>query len=122
MNFIDFIHVAFLLYPFSILILPNYLLFGYQYIFLIRMLTPLHWTFLNDQCIMSKISNNKKIEKNKITSYYFSEQYLWWLYDPMCKLLNYKKTDLSYSKVINIHLGCNLIIMWYYTFFVYLYL
>ena len=122
MNFIDFIHVTFLLYPFSILILPNFLLFGFQYIFLIQMLTPLHWIFLNDQCILSKISNNKKLEKHKETSCHFSETYLWWLYDPMCKILNYKKTDLNYSKVINIHLACNLIIMWYYTFFVYIYL
>ena len=86
------------------------------------MLTPLHWIFLDNKCILSNLSNNlKKKKKNKLTSCHFSDQYLWWLYDPMCKLLKYEKNDLSYSKVINIHLGCNLIIMWYYTFFVYLY-
>ena len=122
MNFIDYLHVAFLLYPISLLFLPNYLLFGYQFIFLIQMLTPLHWIFLNDQCILSKISNNKNLKENKVTNCHFSEQYLWWLYDPMCKILKYEKTDLSYSKVINIHLACNLIIMWHYTFFTYLYL
>ena len=33
--------------------------------------------------------------------------------------LNYEKNSLSYAKVVNIHLGFNLISMWYYTFFVY---
>ena len=123
MHLIDTIHVIFLLYPFSLLLLPNVLLFGYQYIFLIQMLTPLHWIFLDNKCILSNLSNNnlKKKKKNKLTNCHFSEKYLWWLYDPMCKLLKYEKNDLSYSKVINIHLGCNLIIMWYYTFFVYFY-
>ena len=37
------------------------------------------------------MSNNKNLEINKKTNSYFSEQYLFWLYDPICKLLNYEK-------------------------------
>ena len=120
MNFIDTIHLIFLLYPFSIIILPRFLLLGYEYVFLMQMLTPLHWIFLEDQCLLTKVSKNKKLEVNKKTNSYFSEQYLWWLYDPMCKIIGYEKNSHSYAKVINIHLGINLIIMWYYTFFIYL--
>lgn len=117
MNLVDTLHLIFLLYPICILLLPNYLLFGYQYIFLMHMFTPLHWIFLDNQCILTKVSKNKKLEINKKTNSYFSEQYLWWLYDPLCNLLNYEKNNLSYAKIVNIHLGINLLIMWHYTFF-----
>lgn len=117
MNFIDTLHLLFLFYPLFILIAPTSLTIGYQYVFLLQMLTPLHWIFLGDQCILTKASKNKKLKENKDTNSYFSEQYLWWLYDPICFILNYEKTTLSYAKVVNIHLGVNLYIMWYYTFF-----
>ena len=119
MNLIDFSHLFFLFYPLSIFILPRYLVFGFKYMFLLHMLTPLHWIFLEDQCILTNISNNSKLKEDKKTNSLFSEQYLWWLYDPMCKILNYEKNSLSYAKVVNIHLGFNLISMWYYTFFIY---
>ena len=83
------------------------------------MITPLHWIFLDDQCILTKVSKNKKLEENKKTNSLFSEQYLWWLYDPLCYLLNYEKNNLSYAKIVNLHIGFNLITMWYYTFFIY---
>ena len=118
MNVIDSIHLIFLAYPLIIYILPSFLMIGFKYIFLLHILTPLHWIFLEDQCILTKLSKNKKLEENKKTTSIFSEQYLWWLYDPMCKILKYKKNNLSYAKVINIHLGINLSLMWYYTFFI----
>ena len=119
MNFIDAIHLAFLFYPIGLYLIPINYLIGFKYIFLLHILTPLHWIFLKDQCILTKVSNNEKLENNKKTNSYFSEEYLWWLYDPICYILNYKKNSNTYAKVVNIHLGINFILFWYYTFYIY---
>ena len=118
MNIIDTFHLFFLFYPICLFILPSYLLYGYKYMFLLHILTPLHWIFLEDRCILTKVSNTEKLENNKKTNSYFSEEYLWWMYDPACYLLNYEKTSNSYAKVVNIHLGINFILFWYYTFYI----
>ena len=49
----------------------------------------------------------------------FSEKYLMWLYKPMMNLFNIKNNSEGLSKIINIHWFINLIIIWYYIFFVY---
>lgn len=119
MNVIDCIHLIFLFYPICLFIIPSCLLYGFKLMFLLHILTPLHWIFLEDKCILTNLSNNKNLEIHKKTNSYFSEEYLWWLYDPICYILNYKKTSNSYAKVVNIHLGINFILFWYYTFFIF---
>ena len=99
MNIIDGLHLIFLFTQYVYFFVPSYLLYGVKLMFFLHILTPLHWIFLEDKCILKNLSNNKNLEINKKTNSYFSEEYLWWLYDPICYILNYKKIVMLMQKL-----------------------
>ena len=77
------------------------------------LLTPIHWRFLNDQCILSLISIKMGDYKNAAdSSSPFSRQNLWWLYKPIMAMTGLKwKSENDLNLLVNIHWVINFIIV-----------
>ena len=110
--FVVFSPILIYLIPFKFNILIKLLILGI-------ILTPVHWNLQDDYCILSKYSMKFGGLKDAKTSSPFSEKYLMWLYKPLMNLFNIENNSEGLSKIINIHWFINLIIIWYYIFFVY---
>jgi hypothetical protein len=85
----------------------------FKYIFLASIMTPIGWG-LFENCWMSTLTTS--IDDDKDT---FTRKRMGFIYKPIMKLFrlewnNQKHLDLD----VNIHLGINYIIMWFYLFFV----
>jgi hypothetical protein len=112
---IDSIHFLGLLFPLYMFFIPvNYIKkFLFKYIFLASIMTPIGWG-LFENCWMSTLTSS--IDDDKDT---FTRKRMGFIYKPIMELFglewnNQKHLDL----VVNIHLGINYIIMWFYLFFV----
>ena len=86
---------------------------------LIYLLTPLHWIYLNNNCILSVITkkygyNEQNIVENDST---FSEIYFKWFYKPAMSLFGWKWPN-DINLIINLHWIINFILLWYYAFFI----
>ena len=93
--------------------------YSFIYIMLIYLLTPLHWIYLNNNCILSVITkkygyNEQNIVENDST---FSEIYFKWFYKPAMSLFGWKWPN-DINLIINLHWIINFILLWYYAFFI----
>lgn len=112
--FIDFIHFILLLFPLYLYFIPIiYIKTLFKYIFLGTIMVPIGWG-LFDNCWISILTSTLDDDKNT-----FTRKRMGFIYKPIMKLFNLewrKQEDLN--KVVYCHIGINLIIMWYYLFFV----
>ena len=111
---IDFIHFLALLFPLYMYFIPiSYVKLLFKYIFLGLIMTPIGWG-LFDNCWMSTLTS--AIDDDKDT---FTRKRMGFLYKPIMKLFNLDWNNQKHLDIIvNVHLGINYIIMWYYLFFV----
>lgn len=113
------LHLVLLFIPFILLAIPNTYLrkqaLLVKIIALIVFLTPLHWRFLDNQCLLSVISikmGNKKY--NTSTNAPFTRENLGPLYKPIMWLFGLKwESDEELDLVTSSHWVINFIVTWY---------
>ena len=120
-SILNIFHLILLFLPILVFIIPmTYVIPWYKYYVLIALLTPLHWKFLNDECISTVITKKMGDFSNTRTTSAFSETYLKWLYFPVMKnIFKLKWNNDGISKMVYIHWIFNFILIWYFTFYVF---
>lgn len=90
-----------------------------KWILLWFILIPLHWPFFNNQCIFTIITRkiSKKRYTNTETSSAFSERNLKWLYKPVMDVIGWNWDSEGLAKMTYLHALINIILVWYYIFF-----
>ena len=81
-------------------------------------LIPIHWIFLDGQCVFTIITKYFGDMQNTETDSGFSEKYLKWLYEPIMNLIGWEWNDLGINKMVHLHWIVNFFLLWYYLFFV----
>ena len=113
------LHLIFLFLPFIFLVIPKRYLrkqaLLVKIISLIVFLTPLHWRFLNNQCLLSVMSikmGNKNY--NTTTDAPFTRENLGPLYKPIMSLFGLKwESEDDLDLITSVHWVINYIITWY---------
>ena len=113
------LHFLFLFLPIYIYFIPiKYLKFSFKYIFLLLILTPIHWVFFDNKCIITIFTKKSGDFNDTESDSSFSEKYMKWMYKPIMNKIGWKWNNKGIDKMINLHMGVNFILMWYYLFFV----
>ena len=116
---LNLIHLFFVFLPILIFFVPlRYFSSLFKYIFLIIMLIPIHWVFLDNQCGITMITRHYGDLQNSETESGFSEKYLKWLYEPIMNIIGWKWDNDGLNKMVYLHWGVNYILIWYYLFFI----
>ena len=119
LKLLDLIHLFFLfhplLLPFSSKAILQKLI---PWLMLLIVLTPIHWVFLNNQCILTYISKKKGTYQNSETTSEFSENNLQWLYKPIMNLIGWEWNSEGLNKMVHLHWFINFLIVWYLQFFI----
>ena len=115
---IDVIHIIYMFLPFLLVLVPYKFLINYKLslkiLFLVYLLTPLHWYWMNNKCILSIISNTVSKNIKQSLPYSFTKKYMRPIYQPIMKVLGLvwtNKNDLD--TMISIHWALIFITMWY---------
>ena len=117
--FVNFLHFIFLFTPILIYFFPLELIKPlFKWIFLVLILTPIHWAFFENQCVFTiatkQMGNMKYVE----TESGFSEKYLKWLYKPIMNIIGWNWDSEGIDKMVNLHWGINFVLLWYFLFFI----
>ena len=117
-NLLNFIHLILLFSPVIIYYIPIKYLSGiFKYIFLILILIPIHWDFLDGKCLFTLFTEQQGGLIEAETTSGFSEEYLEWLYRPIMKLIGWKWNSKDLNKMVNLHWLVNFVLLWYFLFF-----
>ena len=115
--FIDIIHLIYILLPFGIYFIPKKYFWLTKIIILLLLLTPLHWQFFNDKCILSKMSKLFGGLKHADHGSPFTEKYLFWIIKPLFNILKLELNHSNIHKAIYFQWGINYLIVYYYIFY-----
>lgn len=117
-DLLNFIHLILLFSPVIIYYIPIKYLSGiFKYIFLILILIPIHWDFLDGKCLFTLFTEQQGGLIEAETTSGFSEEYLEWLYRPIMKLIGWKWNSKDLNKMVNLHWLLNFVLLWYFLFF-----
>jgi len=117
-DLLNFIHLILLFSPVIIYYIPIKYLSGiFKYIFLILILIPIHWDFLDGKCLFTLFTEQQGGLIETETTSGFSEEYLEWLYRPIMKLIGWKWNSKDLNKMVNLHWLVNFVLLWYFLFF-----
>ena len=117
-DLLNFIHLILLFSPVIIYYIPIKYLSGiFKYIFLILILIPIHWDFLDGKCLFTLFTEQQGGLIEAETTSGFSEEYLEWLYRPIMKLIGWKWNSEDLNKMVNLHWLVNFVLLWYFLFF-----
>ncbi len=105
-----------IIYFLPVLFIKRYA-FLFKYYLLIMMLIPIHWVFLDNRCLFTMVSRKTGALQNTETTSQFSEVYLKWLYKPIMTLFGWEWNSKGLDKMVNLHMGINFILIWYFIFF-----
>ena len=115
---LNLVHLAFIFSPIFIFFIPSsYMKPIIKWFLLIAILTPLHWKFFNNRCILTVIAMKFGYYSDSETDSEFSENNLKWLYHPIMKLIGWKWDDEGLDKMVYLHWIINIILIWIYTFY-----
>lgn len=116
---VNLIHFIFLFTPVLIYFVPLELIKPlFKWIFLLLILTPIHWTFFDNQCVFTLATKQMGNMKYVETESGFSEKYLKWLYKPLMTLIGWEWNAEGIDKMVNLHWGINFVLLWYFLFFI----
>ena len=117
-DLLNFIHLILLFSPVIIYYIPIKYLSGiFKYIFLILIIIPIHWDFLDGKCLFTLFTEQQGGLIEAETTSGFSEEYLEWLYRPIMKLIGWKWNSKDLNKMVNLHWLVNFVLLWYFLFF-----
>lgn len=115
---LNLLHFILLFSPILIFFIPIKYLSGYfKYLFLILILIPIHWVFLDDKCIFTIFTEQQGGLVEAETTSGFSEEYLEWLYRPIMNIIGWPWNNKGLSKMVNLHWLINFVLLWYFLFF-----
>lgn len=118
-HILNAIHFILIFLPIAIFFIPmEHFKYSFKYVFLILILIPIHWVFLNNQCLFTVISKKMGDMKQTETDSSFSEKYLKWLYEPIMNVIGWDWNDKGLDKMVNLHWLVNFVLIWYYLFFI----
>ena len=87
---------------------------------LMYVLVPMHWIFCDNKCFLTHFTKQMGEYKGSKSKYQFLESNLKWLYKPIMDLIGLKwLNDNDMRSVLVGHIFINIIILWYYLFYVY---
>lgn len=116
----NIIHFCIIFLPLFIFYLPSTIIDKYLHIIsLIIILIPIHWDLFDNKCIFTILTKNLGGLENTTTTSQFSEKYMRWLYEPLIILFGGNWNGDNLNLAVILHWMVNLIIIWYYIFFVY---
>ena len=120
-NILNALHLLLVFSPIMIyFVSKNRIRLWFKYFVLIMILTPLHWKFLDGECILTVIAKKLGHFKETSTTSAFTETYLKWFYEPLMKnVFKLEWNNDGIDKMVHIHWSLNFILIWYYTFFIY---
>ena len=119
LKLLDFVHLFFLFHPLLLPFLSKVILQKLiPWLMLLIVVTPIHWVFFNNQCILTNISKKAGAYQNSETTSEFSENNLQWLYKPIMNLIGWKWNSEGLNKMAHLHWFINFIIVWYLQFFI----
>ena len=87
---------------------------------LVYVIVPTHWVFFNNSCFITSMTKNSGGYTNSKSKFYFIENNLKWLYKPIMDIIGLKW--LKYNDMLKFlvgHILINILIIWYYLFYVY---
>ena len=114
---INVIHILYLIAPFILLFIPKMQLIKailpLKLIFLVYLLTPLHWPFLDNKCILTVASVKTGDFKGEDQSWAFTDKYLRPVYEPLLNIVGLEWNLKNKNKMTYAHWIVIFIIMWY---------
>ena len=117
---LNIFHVFIGLLPILIYLFPKYIVKPYiHWILLIMVMTPLHWVFFENKCILTHISSylgdydNVELE----TDAAFTESNFKWLYNPIMKIFGWEWNNKNVDKMLTLHWIINILLVWFYAFY-----
>ncbi len=117
-KFLNTLHLFLMILPILIFFVSKKLIKPYaHFILLITILVPLHWKFIDDKCLLTKISIKMGNYKNTQTDSAFTERNLRWLYEPIMRLFGWEWNNDGIDKMVTLHWIINIIIVWYFCFY-----
>jgi len=115
---LNLLHFILLFLPVIIFFIPIKYLNGiFKYIFLVLILVPIHWEFLDGRCIFTIFTQSQGGLVESETDSGFSEEYLEWLYRPIMNIIGWSWNDKGINKMVNLHWLINFVLLWYFLFF-----
>lgn len=113
----DILHILYILLPIGIFLIPGKYFWLTKIIILVLLLTPLHWSIFDGNCILSWLSVKNGGLKNSKYGSPFSEKYLGWLFLPILDLLGMERNKKNFLKLVNVQWIANYLILFYYIFY-----
>ena len=112
-HILNIIHFVLVFIPVLIYFVPKKYFKNYlKYLFLILTLVPVQWNVFNKCFLTQATKNTGGLEGNS-----FSRVYLRWLYEPILNLVGLKMNHDNNRKMLHLHYGVNVVLMWYFIFF-----
>ena len=117
-NLLNIIHFILLFLPIAIFFIPiKYFNSIFKYLFLVLILIPIHWEFLDGNCIFTLLTQSQGGLVEAETDSGFSEEYLEWLYSPIMNIIGWSWDNKGLNKMVNLHWLINFVLLWYFLFF-----
>jgi hypothetical protein len=113
---VDFFHFIFGLIPSGLLFVKPKSLLPYKSwvhgLLLVYIITPLHWYYFNDTCIITHISKTGGNYSDTKSMSPFSEKWYRWLYEPLLKISGRNWNEENLSLMVHNHACTNIFFMW----------
>jgi hypothetical protein len=116
--FSNTLHIFCIIITYIFFLLPKkqFKKFG-KWLLLFNIAIPLHWVYLNNQCILTIYSKKLGEFKDYQTTAPFSEKYMGPFYKPIMKLFDWKWNSKGLDKIVTLHWIINILLSWYYCFY-----
>jgi len=107
-------YIALLLIPIIMFMVPKWMArYTAKYFLLIFILIPIHWKLCRSgsalRILLEKLGEDyTEVTTNSV----FSERYLKWFYEPFMKFFNLPWNSDNFDRVVSIHSGINIVILW----------
>ena len=112
---LNLLHLFIAYIPILIYFVPqSYVKSSIKYLFLLLIFVPVQWVILDGDCFLTTATK----EVGGLEDKTFTEEYFSWLYLPIMKVLGMKNNEKNWKKMLYLHYGVDVILVWYYIFFV----
>ena len=115
---INFIHLVLLFAPFIFIFINQKILrknaLLTKIVFLLYLLTPLHWEFFDDKCILTMFSRNQGDYENSRNTLGFTDANLKPVYKPIMDVIGWDWNKINdVNKMVSLHWIVIFVILWY---------
>lgn len=107
-------YIALLLIPIIMFMVPKWMArYTAKYFLLIFILIPIHWKICRSgsalRIVLEKLGEDyTEVTTNSV----FSERYLKWFYEPFMNFFKLSWNSDNFDRVVSIHSGINIVILW----------